>query len=79
MIAVKSKENKNKSILNVWNHFATPETKDNTLKALKIGQGLLSTKWKGWLKWLVILRNFSRVKSSKNSKYVRLNYCYCSF
>lgn len=51
-------------ILNVWNHFASPDTSVITLKALKIGQGLLSTRWKGWFMWCVDIRNFSRVKRS---------------
>jgi hypothetical protein len=38
-----------KSILNVWNHLAKPLTSVITLKALKSGHGLLSTRWKGWL------------------------------
>lgn len=38
----------NKSLEKVWNHFATPDTKDITLNALNKGHGLLSTKWKGW-------------------------------
>jgi hypothetical protein len=42
--AIETKDKRNKFKSKVWNHFATPVTKDNTLKALKRGQGLLSTK-----------------------------------
>lgn len=44
----------NKSIEKVWNHLAIPETKDIALNALNKGQGLLSTKWKGWFMWFDI-------------------------
>lgn len=40
--------------MNEWNHFAKPDTNDMTLKALKNGQGLLSTRWNGWLEWVAI-------------------------
>ena len=45
---VKIKPKSIRSIEKVWNHFAIPDTKDSTLKAPKKGQGLISTRWKGW-------------------------------
>lgn len=43
-INVKKEPKTSKSTLKVWNHFAIPDTRLITLKALKSGHGLLSTR-----------------------------------
>lgn len=40
---------KNKFILNIWNHFTIPEVRIKVPRAPVKGQGLMSTRWYGWL------------------------------
>lgn len=53
---------KNRFVLKKWNHLIIPVINIKALSDPKIGQGLISTKWKGWFLCDDIIY-FSRIKS----------------
>lgn len=54
IIKVISIPNKNKELLNIWNHLIIPIIEIMAPKAPIKGHGLTSTKWNGWFLWLCI-------------------------